>query len=241
MGTDATHEAMNTELQAVEVLDERTPLADAVLALIERSFPPHERHSTEALRAEIAESRLGLLTSYHYHLLALVDDRGEPRATIAGRYLAGLNAGFITYLAVDPSMRGRWLGREVRSGLVDVFREDARRAGHEDLAWMLGEVQIGSRWLSALVRHGRAIPFDLTYYHPGMLPGASAERYVLYRQPILDERPVLSAGEVRRVLYSVWRRGYRVTYPLSHPAFRAMLEELEGREMVGAHAEVGGE
>jgi hypothetical protein len=40
---------------------------------------------------------------------------------------------------------------------------------------------------------------------------------------------------VRRILYTVYRRAYRVRYPLEHAGFRNMLAQLEGREFVGAH------
>ena len=223
--------------RVVELGDERTPMAQQALELIAESFDPHERHSLSALRTELTEKRLGLLVPYDYHLLVMLGEQGEVVATIAGVYLAGLNAGFITYLAVRPELRGKRLGRQIRGGLVEIFREDARRNGREELAWVLGEVRTDSPWLRALVRGGQAIPFDLTYYHPGMEPGESPDRYVLYRQPVGDPRPELPAAEVRQIVYSIWRRAYRVGYPVYREAFRAMLAELEGEETVGVHPE----
>lgn len=223
--------------RVVEVSDERDPLAGEALGLIVESFPPYDRHSLEDLRSEVAEKRLGLLDPYDFHLLTLLDPEGRPLATATGVYLAGVNAGFVTYLAVRPEQRGRHLGRRVRSGLVDAFRADARRHGRSELAWTVGEVRMESSWLLGLVRHGGAIPFDFTYYHPGMLPGGNS-RYVLYREPFGDRRAEIPAAEVRRVVYAIWRRGYRVRYPLEHPAFAAMMAELDGRETVGAHPDV---
>lgn len=225
--------------RVIEITDERDALAEEALQLIADSFPPHDRHPTYMLRGEIEEKRRGVLLDHNYHLLAMLGTDERPAAVVAGRYLAGLNAGFITYLATRPEYRGRKLGRQIRSALVEAFREDARGMDEEDLAWVLGEVRLESPWLRTLVREGRAIPFDLTYYHPGMEPDDPTERYVLYRQPILDPRPMLPAEEVRQILYVIWRRAYRVSYPLQRPAFRAMIEELEGREAVGAHPEVG--
>lgn len=219
----------------IEVTDEREPLAQEALQIIVDVFPPHERHSLSALRSEVTEKRLGLLEPYDYHLLAWVEDDGRVIATIAGVYLAGMNAGFITYLASRPELRGKGLGRRIRAALVQCFREDAERNGRDELNWVLGEVRIESPWLHALVNRGRAIPFDLTYFHPGMEPGAQEELYVLYREPVGDDRRVLPVREVRQILYAIWRRAYRVGYPLYREAFRAMLAELEGREEVGVH------
>lgn len=222
----------------IEISDERETLAEEALRLIADSFPPHDRHPTYMLRGEIEEKRRGLLLDHNYHLLAMLGTDERPAAVVAGRYLAGLNAGFVTYLAARPEYRGRKLGRQIRSALVEAFREDARGVGEPDLAWVLGEVRLESPWLRMLFREGQAIPFDLTYYHPGMDLDDGTERYVLYRQPVLDERKVLPTDEVRQILYAIWRRAYRVPYPLQRPTFRAMIEELEGRETVGAHPEV---
>ena len=221
-----------------EVSDEREPLAEQALQLIATAFPPYDRHPLSALRSEIAEKRLGLLHPYDIHLFAYVHEDGHVVATVLGIYLAGVNAGFISYLAVDSEFRRRRLGREVRQALVEAFRADARRVGYDELAWVIGEVRMDSPWLHNLVRHGKAIPFDLVYYHPGMSPGRKDPPYVLYREPVGDHRPQLPVREVLQVLYAVWHRGYRVRYPLDTDAFAAMATELEGKQSVGPHPEV---
>lgn len=219
----------------IEVTDERDALATAALGLIAESFDRRDRQSLVELRSEIAEKRRGLLAAYDFHLLASADAVEGARGTVAGVYLEGVNAGFVTYLAVRPEERGHGLGRALRMRLVDVFRDDARRAGWDDLAWVLGEVRLESAWLRRLVEHRGALPFDLTYYHPGMRPGDDHRPYALYRQPVGDDRAELPAQLVRRILYAVYRRGYRVRYPLEHAGFVAMLDQLEERDLVGLH------
>lgn len=218
-----------------EVVDEREPLADGALRLIEEAFERRDRQPLSELRSEIAEKRLGLLTAMDFHLLVAESPDGEALGTITGMYLEGVNAGFITYLTVAPEWRRRRLGPALRGALVETFRQDARRAGFDDLAWVLGEVRAGSPWLKRLVRSRGALTFDLAYYHPGMTPGGDSRRYILYRQPVGDPRDALAVPLVRRILYSIYRRGYRVRYPLERPGFQAMLDQLEGREEVGAH------
>lgn len=221
--------------EVLEVTDERDALADAALDLIAQAFPRHERQPVSELRSEIAEKRMGLLAAYDFHLMTVAGERGDVMATAAGVYLEGINAGFITYLAVHPEHRRKRLGREVRAHLVEAFRADARRAEWEELSWVMGEVRVDSPWLRRLVRDRSIIAFDLTYYHPGMVPGEPGPQYVLYRQPIGDPRVEVPAQLVRRLLYSIYRRAYRVRYPLERDNFRAMLAELEGRETVGPH------
>lgn len=219
----------------VQIEDERDSLAREALDLIGEAFPPNERQPLHQIGMEIAERRLGLLTSYDFHLLAMPSETGRALAVAAGVYLGGVNAGFVTYLAVRPEQRGHQLGRGMRMRLVELFHEDARRAGWEELHWVVGEVRLDSPWLARLVRDRQVIPFDLDYLHPGVTAGEDSERWVLYRQPVGDPRQELPAGEVRQLLYAIWRRAYRVRWPLEYEAFRAMLQELEERSLVGAH------
>lgn len=223
------------QARVVPIADERHPLADGALALIEEMFAPQDRHPLAELRSELAERRLGMFTTYNFHLLAAVPPDGdEPAGTVCGVYLGGVNAGFVMYLAVRREYRGRRIARLLRPALVDAFRADARAGGQQDLNWVLGEVRRSSPWLRRLVRTRGALPFDLDYYHPGMTPGSS-EPYVLYRQPIGDLRRDLPVVEARRILYAIYRRAYRVRYPLQRESFTAMVDQLEDRETVGVH------
>lgn len=228
---------MTDSVRTVEVLDERGALADAALEVIADMFAPAERQPLEELRSEIAERRLGLVPRPAFHVLTALDERDEdPAGTIIGLYLESVNAGIITYLAVRRQHRGRRIARVLRPHLIEVFRADARRAGNSDLAWVLGEVRAESPWLRRLVRTRGAIPFDIRYYHPGMSLHGD-ERYVLYRQPIGDQAVDLPTELVRRTLFAIFRQAYRVRYPLTREVFRAMLDQLEGRESVGVHAD----
>jgi GNAT superfamily N-acetyltransferase len=222
------------DIEIVEVDDERIPLADEAIALFERTFDRRDRHAVDELRSEIAEKRLELLPPFDFHLL-VAHAEGHVSGAIMGCYMAGANAGFVNYLAVPESMRGMGVGRLLRPRLVELFKGDALRHSDTQLAWVIGEVRLDNPWMRRLVRNRGAIPFDLTYYHPGMRPSSNAPPYVLYRQPFADRRVELPTSFVRRILYTVYRRAYRVRYPLEHEGFRNMLSQLEGREVIGAH------
>jgi ribosomal protein S18 acetylase RimI-like enzyme len=206
------------------VTDERSALMDGALALIERSFEHRDRQDSGELRNEIEEKRLGVHSSYEFHLLAA--SRGDAVVGVAvGSYLAGVNSGFITYLAVEPEERGRRLAQRLRKRLIEAFRGSARAQDLPDLDFIIGEVRADNPWLKRLLRGG-AIRFGLRYYHPGIGPASSGPGYVLYREPIAGGREPLDAATVRRTIYAIYRRAYRVRYPLQRPGFRAMLEEL---------------
>jgi ribosomal protein S18 acetylase RimI-like enzyme len=238
MGTapsDAAAEAAAPRL--VEILDERGPIAAQALELIEATFPVRERQPSEQIAMEIAEKRLDLLTMYDFHLFAAVSEEEEVLAIASGVYLGGVNTGFVTYLAVREGYRRLRLGRRLRVALVEAFRADARTAQEPDLAAVVGEVRLESPWLRRLVREREVLPLDLAYFHPGQDPTGARTRWVLYRQPIVDHREAMPVRDVRQLLYAVWRRAYRVRWPLEREGFRRMLEELEGRTLVGMHTE----
>jgi ribosomal protein S18 acetylase RimI-like enzyme len=195
-----------TRFRIVEIEDERSPLAREALSLLRSAFPPPERQPIEQIAMEIAEKRLGLLTSYDFHLFASLSGEGRVMAIASGVYLGGVNAGFVTYLAVGEEYRSQRIGRALRTSLIDAFRQDARALDWLELASVIGEVRQDSPWLERLIRERSAIPFDFTYYHPGQEPEPGAVRWVLYRQPIGDRRENLPYREVRQLLYAIWRR-----------------------------------
>lgn len=219
-------------LRVVEVEDERSGVARAAFDLIAESI--WDVQPQKDLLSELEEGRRGLPAGGPYHLLALVDADGAPAAAAAGVYLEGVNAGFVTYLAVRADRRGELLGRRLRGHLVEAFRADARRILGTEPAWTVGEVRRESRWLRTLVRDGRAIPFDFGYFHPWM-PRRAEGAYVLYREPLGDAREELPAREVVRLVYAIWRRAYRFRFPLQSDTFCHMLDALEGRGTVGIH------
>jgi hypothetical protein len=216
----------------VRVRDERDPLARAALELIVTAIG--DVQPVDDLLSEIEEGRRGMYSGGGYHLLAMLDPEGEPMAAAAGIYLRGIGAGFVTYLAVRADQRRRLRGRRLREHLVESIRGEAMHLDGREPRWTVGEVRRGSPWLRTLVRAGKAIPFDFPYFHPWM-PRASEGRYVLYREPISDPRTALPAVEAARLVYGVWRRAYRIRFPLQSELFRYMLGEIEARGTVGCH------
>jgi GNAT superfamily N-acetyltransferase len=218
--------------RVVTVDDERTPLATEALEMISTSIG--DVQPVNDLLSEIEERRRGMPSGGDAHLLAMVDDAGRAAAAAAGIYLEGVNAGFITYLAVRHDLRGKLLGRALRGHLVDSIRAEAQRKHGADPAWIVGEVRSGSPWLRTLVGAGQVIPFGFPYFHPWM-PRRSEGRYVLYREPLADPRAELPAQEVVRLVYAIWHRAYRIRFPLQSETFCYMLERLQAAGTIGAH------
>jgi len=219
------------DLRVVTVDDERTPLAREALELISTAIG--DVQPVNDLLSEVEERRRGMPNGGDYHLLAMLDPDGRAAAAAAGVYLEGVNVGFITYLAVRADLRGQLLGRGLRGHLVDSIRAEARRKTGGDPAWTVGEVRRGSPWLQTLVGAGKVVPFDIPYFHPWMARAAEG-RYVLYREPLADTRTELPAGEVVRLVYDIWRRAYRIRFPLQSETFCYMVERVNAAGIVGA-------
>jgi GNAT superfamily N-acetyltransferase len=221
-----------TTPRVIEVTDERTPLAERALELIQSAI--WDVHPARYLLAELRETRQGTAQGGGYHLLAAVEpgDEATPIAAATGAYLAAINAGFVSYLAVREDQRGRGLGKTLRGHLVEAFRAQARRKAGTELSYVVGEVERDSPWLRSLIAEGRTIALDVPYFHPWMSLHAESH-YALYREQVTDTRAELPSEEVARIIEAIWRRAYHFQRPEQRDTFRRMMRALEGRATVG--------
>lgn len=211
----------------------KDPWFRQAFALYSRIFPPSEKIDREYFQNVFEEKRLGLLAPFNFHFM-VAHQRGRVVGFISGSYLAIVNLGFVGYLAVSPDDARRRVGSRLRRRLVDAMQRDARAAGHDDLMGMMGEVEEGNPWLERMRRHG-ALALDLDYLQPST-DGTGVVPLVLYLQPVGGRRHLrsLKVSTVRQILYAIYRRLYRIRFPLTLPEFRRMFRQLEGRSRVGA-------
>lgn len=219
------------ELKIEKVDSVRSPLFHASFALYRRVFPKDEQMPKRYFYEHLVEEKLGLSRPFHFHyFVGIKGDRvlGFGCCT----YLALVNMGFIDYLAVDSGAKGQGVGTLLRGQLVEVLREDARKHGLEDLTAVLGETREESPWLRRLQGQG-AFALDIDYLQPPLEDHKNPVPLVLYVQPVAKPFDSLTSDEVRQVLYTLYRRLYRIPYPLQDPNFRYMLKQLNRRQKVG--------
>lgn len=210
------------------------PAFDAAYALLRAEFPRAEMLPKSDWSNAMRERRARLWTDINWHLL-VAERGGRTIAAATGMYLGNVNIGIVGYIAVQSSARALGLGPRMRRALRDRFEGDARHAGRETLAAILGEVRIDNPWLRTLVRREGAIALDFDYFQPSLGGTRKPVPLVLYFQPLSKSAPrtALGAQALRKLLYTMWRRAYRVSRPLSDPAFRRMMRSLEGRRRIG--------
>jgi GNAT superfamily N-acetyltransferase len=201
--------------------------------LLRQSLPPGEVVDFSDWRATLAERSARVWTDLRWHLL-VAERAGRVVGMASGTYLGSLNVGMVGYLVLARSLRGQGVGPRLRARLRTSFERDARRIGGRPLDAVVGEVDRANPWLRHLVRTHGALALDLQYYQPSLQVGDAPSSLVLYYQPLTRNRRTLPADEVRRLLYAIWRRLYRVAKPLERRAFRRMLRSLAGRRRIGS-------
>lgn len=217
-----------------EVRSSADPRFAEAYALLKRTFSRSELIPRREWNAIMRELEADLYSDINWHLLvALRGDRLIGAAS--GSYLGNLNIGVVSYIAVDAKAREDGLGPLLRRRLGALFKMDAQRIRGRALRAIVGEIEADNPWLRSLVRRHRAIPLDFPYEQPSLGGKRKPVALVLYWQPTAGREVTwLGAAHLRRVLYTLWRRTFRVDLPLREPSFRRIMASLEGRKRIGA-------
>jgi GNAT superfamily N-acetyltransferase len=215
-----------------EVRHADDPAVAQAHALLRRHFHSGEMVDRGDWEHSLREQAADLWTDIAWHLVvAEVDSQVVGAAT--GNYLGNVNHGMIGYLVVERTTRGREIGRRLRTRLRTLFERDARRIAGKPLRAILGEVRLDNPWLRTLTRHHLVLPLDFRYLQPRLRRWGRTISLVLYYETFDRRRRQLSSRLLKKLLYTVWRRIYRIARPLQHAPFREMLRELEQKPAVG--------
>lgn len=218
----------------IESLDDhRQPGFKEALRLYNRVFPAKEKIERRYFVDLLREKRQGFLFPFNVHFL-VARKQGRVVGLATGSYLSVVNLGFVGYLASDPKLKGERIGSRLRARLVTELRRDARATGRTDLEAVMGEIEPDNPWLRYLVRTRGALALDLDYRQPALRDGTAAVPLVLYFEPISGPVRRLSVRRVRSIVYSIFRRVYRVRFPLRDPSLRRVMRSIQGRRWIGS-------
>jgi GNAT superfamily N-acetyltransferase len=222
-----------SRLSIRQILDPSDPAIARGHDLLCRTFPKDELVSRRDWRNALREQRAHLPTDITWHLV-VAEKNGSVIGVATGNYLGNVNIGFVGYLAVSPAARGLGVGPRLRGRLRSLFRRDAVWIRGEPLQAVMGEVRRDNPWLRHLIRSDRILALDFAYQQPRLHRGGHPVPLVLYYEAQSEAPRRLPAVLVRQILYTSWRRIYRIDRPLANPVFRRMLRGLEKKRFVGA-------
>jgi GNAT superfamily N-acetyltransferase len=215
-----------------EVHEADDPALRQAYRLLTSAFEREERVAFSDWSGAVAERNAGLLTDVAWHLF-IAAQQAEVVGLASGTYLGNVNIGMVGYLAITPPARAHGIGSRLRARLRREFERDALRIAGRPLEAVLGEVSLDNPWLRTLATRDGVVLLDFPYVQPSLYDGDEPSPFMLYYEPLSRPRTSLTASELRRLLYTVWRRVYRISRPLDRPDFRAMLRSLEGRRTIG--------
>ena len=214
-----------------EVEDSDDAILSNAYQLLRREFDKHELVSVLEWRDTLAERDAEVWSDVCWHIF-VAERKGKILGVATGTYLGNVNIGAIGYLVVHPDARGLGLGPRLRSRLKAALKRDARRLRGKELAAVVGEVRRDNPWLRRLIRRDDVIALDFPYFQPSLRRGQEPVPFVFYYEGVGKVRRTLEAKELSRLLYTIWRRVYRVARPMTSEAFRRMVKDLAGRRVV---------
>lgn len=215
-----------------EIVHSTDPAIRRVHNLVRRTFHSNKLVGIHEWRDSLREKEAGLWSDIRWHLV-VAEMAGRVVGVASGMYLGNINIGVVGYLAVGARARGLGVGSKLRARLRASFHRDARRIAAKPLEAVIGEVRRDNPWLRSLVRNERVLALDFGYLQPKLRPGDKPVSLVLYYEGIARPIRRLASAKLRTILYTTWRRIYRIARPLAHAEFRLMLQDLEGRASIG--------
>ncbi len=215
-----------------EISSPSDPALRDAYALLKRTFHSEERVPKQEWIGSLDEKVRLLPLDFVWHLF-VAERSGEVIGLASGTYLGNVNLGVIGYLAIAPGLRAKGLGSRLRARLRRGFARDALRWAGRPLAGVIGEVSEANPWLRRLASRPSVLLLDVPYFQPSLHADDTPSPFILYYESLGRPRSRISSAELRRILYTVWRRVYRVARPLDRREFRAMLRSLEDRRSVG--------
>lgn len=215
-----------------EIVHSTDPAIRRVHDLVRRTFHSNKLVGIHEWRDSLREKEAGLWSDIRWHLV-VAEMAGRVVGVASGMYLGNINIGVVGYLAVGARARGLGVGSKLRARLRASFHRDARRIAAKPLEAVIGEVRRDNPWLRSLVRNERVLALDFGYLQPKLRPGDKPVSLVLYYEGIARPIRRLASARLRTILYTTWRRIYRIARPLAHAEFRLMLQDLEGRASIG--------
>lgn len=121
-----------------EVTLEDQNLWNQVMELYDRSFPLEVREPHSIFKKSMKYAEISKPNAFHF--IAGIDNE-QVVSFATGHYLAEVNAGFIVYIATNPSVQNKGLGSHTLLTLEQLLNKDAIKAGYSSLNLVILETE----------------------------------------------------------------------------------------------------
>ena len=204
-----------------------------------------ERESLANMENYLRLKEQGWYGSNNYHIIMALDEDHRVVGGGIADYLAGPNVGIVEFIVIQPSLRGRGLGRQLLAELATSFTQDSLRAGHAALSGICGEVNDPYRRCEveehldgfARLRMWHRFGFrllDFPYVQPPLSEHQAAVTGIaLMFQPLQhDLTDALPSNLVEQIVreFQIW--AMRIPNPDEQPVFVAMRDHLRTRAAI---------
>ena len=229
---EAPNSTKSSTISIRELEEPGDPALLEAYAILAETFHRGERVALRDWISSLTEKASGVLTDLSWHLL-VAESNGKVVGLASGTYLGNVNIGVVGYLASTPEVRSKGTGTRLRKRLRRSFELDAQQIVSRPLDAIVGEVSASNPWLRSLARRPEVLVLDFPYFQPRLYEDDVPSPFVLYYESMRGARESIPVEELSKLLYTVWRRIYRISRPLDRTVFRTMLASLEHRDAVG--------
>lgn len=150
----------------------------------------------------------------------------EMDCTLVGAQLGGLLPEVqmlsLPYTAVEAGFEGQGVYTRLKQAMLSELRSKARSLGLPEPLGNVSEEAPGSAQYNRKVVRGTAVVLPIAYLQPAT-HGLSEHTLALTYEPLTEEPPVFTRGDVLRIAAAVYRALYQIDEPELHPAFQRML------------------
>lgn len=122
-----------------EITNDNLGNLENALKLYDQAFPIEVREPHDIFRKGLKYATNSFPNNFRF----LVGMEGDTVVSFAtGHYLADVNAGFIVYIATNPSVREKGLGSQTLGKIEELLNQDAIAAGNSSLQLAILETEI---------------------------------------------------------------------------------------------------
>lgn len=205
------------------------PAWPALIALYTRIFEEGQRETERAIVRNLVTSQN---RRHGGHIVYVAEQRGACVGGNIFSYLPAIDAGYVSYIFVDPASRSRGIGRALLRAMRTCLANEAADAGRPDVQGLFAEIERGEDAGQSLQRRFRfweqagVLPLDLAWRYPPLHDGDPPAPMYLAFGSYAPAAPQWYPGGLARVARAIFDATYSYL-PSANATLLSIREELD--------------